>query len=964
MDITEFIETLKEDDELGKLLSHLEIIPERDPKYREPASKLPKDLKNCLTGMGIKSLYTHQAEAVDKIEKGLNVVISTETASGKSLAYNIPVLKKILEDPKATAIYLFPLKALEQDQLKTLEEMLESLKIDKSKAAIYDGDTSQHKREKIRTNLPNILITNPDMIHLSILPFYKNWETFFKNLKYIVIDELHTYRGVFGSHIAQILKRFFRILDFYNCKPQVIACSATINNPQEFSEKLVGKPFEVVSENGAPRGRRHFVFMNSTSLSAYLVSSIIFRMAIKSGLKTIAFTKARKITELLHSWVIQADRKLETRISSYRAGFLPEERRDIEKRLFSGELDGVISTSALEMGVDIGELDVCILVGYPGTIINTWQRGGRVGRSIKDSAIFMVAQADALDQYFIRHPNDFFIRNYEAAVVDPENDDIKSAHLVCAAAEFPLRKDDQYFAGENTEKLLSVLENKGEILLAAKGGEYFSNRKRPQRFVNIREAGESFTIFEAGTKNVIGSVSGSRAFGECHDGAIYLHRAKQYIVRKLDLDKKNIYAEACEVKYYTQAKSDKDTEVLAVWQSKPVNNFIIRLGRVKVTTQVTGYEKRKIFGQDLLSHHPLDLPKTTFETVGFWVEIDDFIKDHVTGEGLDFMGGIHAMEHAAISMFPLHALCDRDDVGGISYPMHPQIGKSAVFIYDGYPGGVGLAKRGYEVIENLLSATYNLIKECECEDGCPSCIHSPKCGSGNKPLDKRSALIVLGGMLGKIPIARKKGADPEIALPVEALPGIASGLEKPKKRIIIFDIETQRSAGEVGGWENSHLMRVACIVAHDSLDEKYKIFYENNITEFLDLVKKADLVVGFNSEHFDFNVLRGYTDFNFSKVKSFDIMKEVAKRLGYRLGLDHLAKHTLNKGKTADGLQSLEWFKNGELDKVVSYCKDDVELTKELFEFGLKNQYLLFERKDGNVVRIPLEWDLDKIWMR
>jgi len=958
MSILEFIESLREHQELGKMVAHEEVIEQRDPQFAELTTKLPKKLKDTLSKHGLSKLYSHQVQAIDKIEKGSNVVVSTETASGKSLAYNIPVLKSILSDDKSRALYLFPLKALEQDQLKTLEDLFETLGVSSDRVAIYDGDTPQHKREKIRKNLPNILITNPDMIHLSFVPFHKNWEEFFKNLKFIVIDELHTYKGVFGSHITQILRRLFRVLDFYGSSPQIISCSATISNPKEFAEKLMGKKFEVVSKNGAPRGRRYFNFINSPTLSTYLISSNIFRMAIKAGLKTIAFTKARKITELLHSWVIQSDRKLKDRISSYRAGFLPEERRDIEKQLFSGELDGVISTSALEMGIDIGDLDVCVLVGYPGTIINTWQRGGRVGRSIKDSAIFMIAQQDALDQYFMRHPDDFFGRNYEAAIVDPDNEDIKKEHIVCAAAEIPLKADDRYFADENSTKLFDDLELKGELLRNAKGDEFFSNRKKPQRFVNIREAGEGYTIFEKGTKNAIGSVSGSRVFTECHQGAIYLHRSKQYIIKDLDLEKKNIWAESCKVNYYTQAKSEKETEILKVLKTKPVRNFVVKLGRLKVTTQVVGYAKRKIFGQDILSHHELDLPKTTFETIGLWVEIDDVIKEWIEDKRFDFMGGIHAMEHAAIAMFPLFALCDRNDVGGISYPIHPQLGKSAVFIYDGYPGGVGLAKRGYEVIENLLEATEKLVKDCDCEEGCPSCIHSPKCGAGNKPLDKVATLMVLHGMLKELPVAADIKVEDEMPLDAKDILETTEEKKRKEKRIIVFDIETQKSAGEVGGWGNTHLMRVACLVAHDSWDDEYKVFYENNIDEFIRLSRKADLIVGFNHERFDYGVLKAYTDFNFSTLKNLDILKEVHSRLKYRLSLNHLAKHTLNAEKTADGLQSLRWWKEGKIDKIVKYCKDDVRLTKELFEFGLKNNYLLFERKDGNVVRVPVDWSM------
>lgn len=952
MDICEFLETLKQNDDLNKSIIHEEVIHKLAPSFRDIQTKIPPVLRSALLKTGFKSFYSHQSEAIDIVSKGRDVVIATETASGKSMTYNIPVVSSILENESTTALYLFPLKALEQDQLGVLEDLFVNVGIEKDRVAIYDGDTPAHKREKIRKNPPNILITNPDMIHLSILPFYKNWEEFFKNLKFIVIDELHTYKGVFGSHIAQILRRLFRILDQYGVKPQIVSCSATISNPGEFAKSLTGRDFEVVNKNGAPRGKRHFIFVNSPALSTHLISSVIFRMSVSSGLKTIAFTKARKITELLHSWVVQADKRLESRISSYRAGFLPEERRQIEDALFSGQLDGVISTSALEMGIDIGDLDVCVLVGYPGTIINTWQRGGRVGRSVKDSVIFLVAQQDALDQYFIKHPDDFFARGFEPAVLDPDNEEIKKDHIVCAASEIPLKGNDRYFGGKDSQKLFEKLENSGDLLRGATDDIYYSNRKKPQRFVNIREAGEAYTIFQAGTKNAIGSVSGSRVFSECHEGAIYLHRSKQYVIRKLDLEKKNIYADPCNVKYYTQSKTEKETEILKVIKTKPVCNFTVRLGRVKVTSQVTGYAKRKIFGQDVLSHHELDLPKTTFETIGMWIEIDPLIKKYIEGTKMDFMGGIHAIEHAAISIFPLFALCDRDDIGGICYPIHPQTGKSEIFIYDGYPGGVGLAKRGFEIVQDLLTSAEKLIRDCECEDGCPSCVHSPKCGSGNKPLDKLSSLAVLNGLLRELPKGDIKVED-EMPFEIEKE---REEEKSDKKRIVIFDIETQRSAGEVGGWENTHLMRIACLVAWDSYDDQYKVFYENNIEDFIRLAKKSDLIVGFNHERFDYGVLKGYTDFDFKKINNLDILKEVFKKLKFRLSLNHLAKFTLNKEKTADGLQSLKWWKEGKIDLIARYCTDDVKITKELFEYGLKNRHLLFERKDGNVVRIPVDW--------
>ena len=396
----------------------------------------------------------------------------------------------------------------------------------------------------------------------------------------------------------------------------------------------------------------------------------------------------------------------------------------------------MISTSALEMGIDIGSLDVCILVGYPGSIINTWQRGGRVGRSQQESAIFFVAQPDALDQYFIRHPENFFERGFETAVVDPDNSPILKAHLTCAAAELPLSREDPFFTWERCGPELTALEKEGKLLRNAAGDGWISARKNPHREVNIRSMGESFTIMEGQKGKVIGTLDRLRAFSECHPGAIYLHRAVQFLVEELDLFEKNVYVKPREVNYYTRILAQKETEIIEKEKVRPVGNFLINFGRVLVTETFTGYEKRAIYGQELLGTYPLELPSQTFETRGLWIEVEEALQEQMKAGHFQVMGSLHALEHAAISMFPLYALCDRGDIGGICYVHHPQVGKGAIFIYDGVPGGVGLAERGFEIIEDLLQRTIDLITECDCEEGCPSCIHSPQCGSGNKPLDK------------------------------------------------------------------------------------------------------------------------------------------------------------------------------------------------------------------------------------
>ncbi len=973
-----FIEKLKRHRYYAPQVVYHQPFPPQKASFSRLETDFPPALARALERLGIHRLYSHQVEAVEKVRRGKNVVIATPTASGKTLTYNLPVVEKLLQSPEGKALYLFPLKALEQDQLKAFQEFVQPFQQPLPlKAEIYDGDTSSYRRRKIRESIPPVLISNPDMVHLSLLPFHAQWEGFFRNLKFVVIDELHTYKGIFGSHLTQVLRRLERVCDFYGAIPQIIACSATIANPQAFAEKLTGLPFEAVTESGAPRSGRHFLFLNPNT-SPYTLAAKLFLECIDAGFRTLAFTQARKITELLHTWVLKDRPDLRDRVSSYRAGFLPEERREIESRLVSGQLRGVISTSALELGIDIGGLDVCILVGYPGTIAATWQRGGRVGRADRESLIALIAQPDALDQYFMHHPQDFFGRGFESAVVDPDNSVVVSKHLVCASAEIPLRMDESIIPVQNYTSLLDQLVSDGELLKSASGREWFSHRLNPHRLVDIRSAGEGFTIFEEETKRLIGQIGVPRVYSECHPGAIYLHRAEPYLVTHLDQGKREAWAKQAEVDYYTRALTEKETEILSVVRTQSFPHFTACYGRLKVTERVRGFEKRRIFGQDLLSVHELEMPSHVFETMGLWIVLPGEMAQKLKEEGLHFMGGIHAVEHASIALFPLFALCDRNDVGGICYPIHPQLEKPAIFIYDGYPGGVGLADYGYGVVEKLLRKTLALIHECPCVDGCPSCVHSPKCGSGNKPLDKRAAEYVLEWLLGEAKPEKRKvsGAqatflspEPSPAEPEPVEPKAVTVAPTPswlreelgRHRILIVDVETQRSAEEVGGWHNKHLMRVAAAVAYDSMEDTYLTFQEDRVHELIEKLKAGDLVVGFNIVDFDYQVLKAYTSFRFQQLRTFDLLQEVSRQLGYRLSLGHLAHKTLNTEKSADGLQSLQWFKEGKMDEIITYCKKDVEITKDLFLFGLANGYLLFETKAGQRVRLPVDWKLEKI---
>ncbi len=957
----------------GFKITHHAVLPAQEAKHGSLPDPLPEILQAALLRLGVTSLYDHQSQAIERIRAGNHVVVATPTASGKSLIYNLAVGEALLENPEQRALYLFPIKALSRDQLEALNLFLEAFPRAKGqtpfRTAVYDGDTTPYQRTKIRGRHPHILLTNPDMLHYALLPYHAKWEAFWKRLRFVIVDEMHTYRGVFGSHVAQIFRRLQRICRFYGGDPQFILLSATIANPRELAQQLIGnqqRAIDVIHASGAPQARRHFVFMESEEGQGSHVSGLAAQLltkAAEAGLKTIAFTQARKVTELIHMSILRTAPQLANRVSSYRAGFLPEERRVIEQKLASGELSAVISTSALEMGIDIGGLDLCLLVGYPGTVMTTWQRGGRVGRSGRESAIILLPQYDALDQYIVHHPETFLQLRYEIAVTDPLNEEILKAHIPCAAAELPLERAEIDTQEPAFRKQVEALAGTGKLLQTADGKQWLSAAFHPHRQVDIRSAGPAYVILKNSDSDrhiPLGKSEGIRALKECHPGAIYLHRGETYQVQSLDLANRVIRVEPSRASYFTRVKSEKETEILDILASKPVGNFLARLGRVKVTETIIGYEKRRLFSQELLGMDALDLPQQTFETVGFWIEIEPDVVKHIQAAKLHFMGGIHAVEHALISMFPLFALCDRNDIGGISIPLHPQVEKAAIFIYDGYPGGIGLAARGYDMILPLLEKTRDLIASCSCLDGCPACIHSPKCGSGNKPLDKEAALSILKYLLGEWNFSSPPAPSEESEQRV-VIPAASSSKTSPPPRIGFFDIETQRLADEVGGWQNKHLMKLSVAVLFDTHTDAFEVFREAEVTSLLQRLQALDLVVGFNIAGFDYEVLRAYSPFNLHKLPTFDILKEIQQVLGFRLSLAHLAEHNLGQPKMADGVQAVTWFRQGNWDALIKYCKMDVMLTRDLFYRGIETGHLLYQDRQGRSLRIPTPWNVENL---
>ena len=913
-----------------------------------------------LEALGIKALYSHQHEAIARIRDNNHVVVATPTASGKTLIYNLPVMEAVAADPETRALYLFPLKALAQDQLRNFNDAAAACPGHKPRAAIYDGDTTAWHRKKIRENPPNVVMTNPEMIHLGFLPHHEKWAGFFSNLKYVVIDEVHVYRGVLGSHMAQVLRRLRRICAHYGANPVFIFCSATIANPGELAASLSGLDVACVEKTGAPEGRRHLVFINPLE-SAARTAILLLKAALARELRTIVYSQSRKMTELIAMWASDKNGPYAGRISAYRAGFLPEERRMVENQLSSGELLAVISTSALELGIDIGSLDLCILVGYPGTVMATRQRGGRVGRSGKESAVVLVGGEDALDQYILRHAADFITRDPESAVANPDNPEILARHLVCAAAEHPLHLDEPFYNRPALHGCIKHLEASAKLLKSADGSTFFAAEKSPQRKIDLRGSGSRLTIVDSVSNENLGDIDGFRAFRETHPGAVYLHHGMTCLVDRLDLEGGTVTVTPANPNYYTRTRSHKQTEILEVYSEKSLGATRVSFGRLKVTDQVTGYEKWQIRNHKRINILPLDLPPQIFETEGLWIQVPESVQQAAEKAQVHFMGGIHALEHGAIGLCPLFVLCDRNDLGGIAITYHVQVQSAAVFIYDAFPGGIGLCRGAFDHLDKLLEETRKTIAACECESGCPVCVHSPRCGSGNRPIDKFSALFILERLLQKPANGVCEPAPPFRQISVQPSPQ-PSGNPPGKTYATgaahygVLDIETRRSADEVGGWDRAHQMGISCAVLYDAAADRDFTYYQDNARELVEHLASLDLIVGFNVKRFDYTVISGHVNYPFKSLPTLDILEVVHSHLGYRLSLDHLARVTLGRNKSANGLAALKWWKEGKIDKIVAYCREDVAITNEIYRFGRENQYLLFENKAGHTVRIPVAW--------
>jgi DEAD/DEAH box helicase domain-containing protein len=762
MDPSAFLQHLRTQPGYHGQLEHVERLASRRARYARLSRPLPAALEAALKAAGVDRFFYHQAQAIQAARDGQHVAVATGTASGKTLAYNVPVLEAVLADPRARALYLFPTKALAHDQLRALKALAGGLPGARPPVfGPYDGDTPQATRTRLRRQAA-VILTNPDMLHVGILPNHNLWADFLRNLRFVVVDEAHVYRGVFGSHVALIMRRLSRLCEMYGSSPCFICCSATIANPGEHVERLTGVHPLVVTEDGSPRGPKTFALWNPPFVdrrrtgrrSANAEAAALFAEMARGGLRNITFTKARIVAELVLRYardlMDKADGHLKSRVASYRAGYLAGDRRQIERDLFSGQLIGVTATSALELGVDVGGLDATISVGYPGTIASLWQQAGRAGRGSDPSLAVLIGLDDPLDQYFMRHPKELFGRPHEHALINPGNLYLLEQHLPCAAHEVPLSSADEARFGPAFVEAMIRLEKGGVLDYRPEQDRWvYAGQGYPAQAVSIRSiGGRPVALLDQGQDNRrLEEVDSATAPARVHPGAVYLHQGESYLVTELNLEMGHALLHPARVDYYTQPREVSDVRIVQSAQHRALSSTLAYWGTVRVTRQVVGFRRVRQYSEAILGDELLDLPAQTFETRALWWDVPPEWGRQVARQGWDFLGGLHAVEHATIGLLPLFTMCDRWDIGGLSTAAHPDTGQPEIFIYDGYPGGVGIAEQGFLLLTELWEAVLEAIGGCPCDDGCPSCIQSPKCGNNNHPLDKRAALWLLKALL-------------------------------------------------------------------------------------------------------------------------------------------------------------------------------------------------------------------------
>ncbi|WP_261554496.1 DEAD/DEAH box helicase [Frankia tisae] len=766
---------LRRDARRAQCMTHVEPVAARPGRHAPWPEWVDPVLRGRWVAAGIDEPWTHQAAAAEAAHAGRSVVLATGTASGKSLGYLMPVLSRLLTQPGARALYLSPTKALAHDQLRAVR----SLRLTGVRAATYDGDTPAAERDWVRAHA-GLVLTNPDMIHRGILPQHRRWAQFLRGLRFVVIDECHGYRGVFGAHVAAVIRRLRRVCARYGSEPVFLLASATTADPQLSAGRLTGVDVEVIDDDGAPRGPMDFVLYEPPLLwrrpaegeaqgasgeprgagengapvrrSVTAESADLLADLVADGVRTLVFVRSRRSAEVV---AITARRELghvssdlADRVAAYRAGYLPEERRELERRLRAGDLLGVAATSALELGVDISGLDATVTAGFPGTLASLWQQAGRAGRDGQRSLAVLVARDDPLDTYLVHHPEAVFGRSVEACVFDPDNPYVLGPQLECAAAELPLTEADLGLFGPAAPRVVDDLVRRGRLRRRPTGW-FWTQRTRPE--VDIRgTGGPPVRIVETATGRLLGTVDAAAAHSAVHPGAVYLHQGSSFVVDDLDLPESVAFVHEESPEWTTVAREHTDIRIVESSRSRILPEVEVHLGVVEVASQVVGYQRRLVATGEVLGQEPLDLPPRQLRTRAVWYTVTDDLLAGAAVEAADVPGAVHAAEHAAIGLLPLFATCDRWDIGGVSTALHPDTGRTSVFVYDGHAGGAGFAERGFLRIGDWLAATRDAVGACECPAGCPSCVQSPKCGNGNEPLDKAAAWRLLTAVSGAV----------------------------------------------------------------------------------------------------------------------------------------------------------------------------------------------------------------------
>ena len=785
MDVEVFVERIRGRKFFFDQVVHVEELPERPARFGDVEGGLDPIVREALERDGIERLYSHQAEAIAKIRQGKNVVIVTGTASGKTLCYNIPVVEAQIANRLATALYIFPTKALAQDQLRGIGAFQAPERGFGFLAGAYDGDTPQGLRRKLRDG-GNVILTNPDMLHQGILPHHARWNRFFTHLEFVVIDEVHAYRGIFGSHLANVIRRLRRITNHYGSSPQFVCCSATINNPREHAERITGVEMELIDEDGSPRGPKKFIFWNPPPLetaargksddwrvggdrrSSLWEAVHLMASLVEEGIQTIAFVRTRLAAELIFKNCRDLLRNVSPRLSqaihAYRGGYLPEERRAIERRLVDREILGVASTNALELGIDIGTLDACLLVGYPGSVASLWQQAGRAGRGREESAVFLIGQNAPMDQYLMTHCDYLFGRSPEQAVVDPDNPHIVVGHIKCAIHELPLSDNEAGDADEGcagifgpyAPVILELLEDEKAVRRipddkSAPDGKrhwYWAQSEYPAAGVNLRNiAGPVYTIQdESEGERVIGTMEEVTALSQLHGHAVYLHGADTYFVNELDIEQKIARVERRDLDYYTQAITTSQIQIDEKEEEEDWRGGLAGFGDVTVTTVIPMFKKIRFHSRDSLGFEKLEMPPQSLETVAMWFCPPDELVDAMQEKKMVVSEALIGVANVFVEVAPLYVMCDPQDVGAVVDSSC--LKRETFFLHDRYPGGVGYARRCLDRLDEIMRTVLTVIKECACEDGCPSCVGSAVPPFAMTDLDS--------GVRGRIP--NKEGA--------------------------------------------------------------------------------------------------------------------------------------------------------------------------------------------------------------